>query len=104
MAAVIDFAAVLAPVTSRQQLTRRAQSDPKCPKMLNFVSPLIKRRAPKPTSFALSSAGLGRTPMGWEIMDAPEPTRRQQWQAAIGLLSPLCVFAALWAILAIANI
>jgi hypothetical protein len=42
--------------------------------------------------------------MGWEIMDAPEPTRRQQWQAVIGLLSPLCVFFTLWAILAVAHV
>jgi hypothetical protein len=42
--------------------------------------------------------------MGWEIMNAPEPTRRQQWQAAIGLLSPLSVLAILWAILAVAHI
>jgi hypothetical protein len=40
----------------------------------------------------------------WEIMDAPEPTRREQWQAVIGLLSPLCVFFTLWAILAIAHV
>jgi hypothetical protein len=37
-------------------------------------------------------------------MDAPEPTRRQQWQAFIGLLSPLCVLATLWAFLAVAHI
>ena len=40
--------------------------------------------------------------MSWE-MDAPEPTRRQQWQAVIGLLWPLCALATLWTIAAVAH-
>jgi len=41
--------------------------------------------------------------MSWK-MDAPEPTRRQQWLVVIALLWPLCGLAILWTIAAVAHV